>query len=443
MLETIDPALNETVPVRSVLLMAYQISPSKGSEYSVGWNFAIELAKRNKVYVLCGASGEHMGDTVEIESHLQLYPNPNIILLPIRPTKLARLINWFNKIGFGPLFYFAFSLWHKEAYFAAKALVARERIDVVHQLGPIGFREPGYLWKLGLPHVWGPVGGALFVKPALLAHLPWRDKVFLRFKNWINHLQLRYSKRVQTAARTAFGLTFCSSENKESFEKYFGLSGPVVAEQGAFKIVRRDWASTPASDGSVRLVWAGRMARQKNLAFLLSALSLIDRCSKWKLHLIGDGPQRNALFTMAEELGLNDRIQWHGKISREKTIELMGSCNIHVMTSLFEGNPAVVFETISLGVPTISLELGGMRDVLAGDNGVLVPVTTYDKTLHAYVKSLQQLIDEPNYRERLVKKMKGSVEDMSWQNKIARYEAIYSAAIDNHAAQKKAASAGK
>lgn len=442
MLESNRSSPNKNAAARSILLMAYQISPFKGSEYSVGWNFALELAKRNKVYVLCGASGDHMGDTVEIENYLQANPNSNIVLMPIRPPKLANWINWFNKIGFGPLFYFAFSLWHKEAYLAAKSLVAREKIDVVHQLGPIGFREPGYLWQLNLPHVWGPVGGAITVKPALLAPLPWRDKAFLLIKNRINHWQLRHSKRVRTAAHTAYGLTFCSSENKESFEKYFGLTGPVVAEQGTFDITRADPVFTPEGDGIVRLVWAGRMARQKNLAFLLSALALIDKRSKWQLHLIGDGPQRAMLFEMASAFGLSDRIQWHGKISREKTIGLMGSCDLHVMTSLFEGNPAVVFETISLGVPTISLELGGMRDVLANGNGVLVPVTTYDETLQSYVKQLQHLIDNSEDRKALAQRMAGLAEAMSWQNKIANYEAIYGAAIDHHATRVRPGSPG-
>ena len=74
--------------MRSILLLAYAISPTRGSEYAVGWNFTLNLAKNNKVYVLYGLSGEHMGDTEEVENYFKEYPHPNIRIYPVKPTML-------------------------------------------------------------------------------------------------------------------------------------------------------------------------------------------------------------------------------------------------------------------------------------------------------------------------------------------------------------------
>ena len=165
--------------MKTILLLAYAISPTKGSEYSVGWNFLINLAKNNKIFVLCGLSGDHMGDTEEIEQYFKHNPHPNINLILVKPTRLANLINWPNRVGIlGPIFYLAFPFWQKEAYRIAKEINERERIDIVHHLNPIGFREPGYLWKLDKPFIWGPIGGAVFVNPILLKNFPLTNKIF-------------------------------------------------------------------------------------------------------------------------------------------------------------------------------------------------------------------------------------------------------------------------
>ena len=56
-------------------------------------------------------------------------------------------------------FYKYYKEWQWKTYLMAKDICKEEKIDVLHQLNMIGFREPGYLWKLsqenGVPFVWG------------------------------------------------------------------------------------------------------------------------------------------------------------------------------------------------------------------------------------------------------------------------------------------------
>ena len=61
---------------------------------------------------------------------------------------------------------------------------------MLHQLNMIGFREPGYLWKLsqenGVPFVWGPIGGQKQFPTAYLQGAGLKMKVFNRLKNFLN-----------------------------------------------------------------------------------------------------------------------------------------------------------------------------------------------------------------------------------------------------------------
>ncbi|UVQ96376.1 hypothetical protein NXW23_19055 [Bacteroides caccae] len=110
--------------------------------------------------VLYGASGNQMGDCDEMEDYIKQNPIPNVCLIPIYPNKLANILNWPNRHHvLEYTFYYAYRVWHLQVYKVASELMETKHFDLIHYVGMIGYREPGYLWKLGLPYVWGPVGG--------------------------------------------------------------------------------------------------------------------------------------------------------------------------------------------------------------------------------------------------------------------------------------------
>ena len=411
--------------MKSILLLAYQVSPTRGSEYGVGWNFLINLAKKNKVYLVYGASGDHMGDTKEIEEYFTSYPNNNIVIVPVKPSKLAAFINWFNKKGLTPLFYVAFMLWHRKVYAIVAELIKNEKIDLIHHLNPIGFREPGYLWGLGKPFVWGPIGGAQFVNPALLKNLPFGYKIFLFTKNAITFFQLKYYSRVRQAAANSSQLIFSTKENKNNFEKFLGRTGLLISEQGSFGISTSETESCDVAKARLNLVWIGRVVKIKNLVFLFNALALISPRDKWILNIIGDGSEVGFLKKLACNLKISENIVWYGRKPRSEAISLIRGSDLHLLSSLSEANPAVLFEAMSVGVPTISLDQNGMHTTLANGRGELVPVTTYDQTLAVFASKISSFISNPQTIIELKRTMASYIEDSSWARKIEQFEIIY------------------
>ena len=129
---------------KKILISAYAISPVRGSEYGAAWNTVINLSRQHELWVLYGMSDAHMGDTETLQQYLKDHTLPNVTFIEVKASRLANTINLLNKAGLGWFFYFAYSLWQKEALTAAQELLATVDIDVVHQLGPIGYREPGF-----------------------------------------------------------------------------------------------------------------------------------------------------------------------------------------------------------------------------------------------------------------------------------------------------------
>ena len=147
--------------MRNILVLAYQLSPTKGSEFSVAWNYVTRMSKYNRLTVLYGVSGEHLGDCDEMEEFVKSTGLLNVTFVCVKPNKWTNMLNWCNRHNFlNYTFYFAYQAWQKQVYKVAKTLIQNERIDLIHFVGPTGYREPGYLWKLGLPYIWGPIGGA-------------------------------------------------------------------------------------------------------------------------------------------------------------------------------------------------------------------------------------------------------------------------------------------
>ena len=135
----------------NILLNAYACAPNKGSELGLGWNWCLSLAKYCKVYVI--TEGEFRE---EIEAALVSFPYRNNLVFYYNPVpERVRKMCW-NQGDWR--FYKYYRAWQLSTYLLAKSVIEEHKIDILHQLNMIGFREPGYLWKIPyLPLVWGPV----------------------------------------------------------------------------------------------------------------------------------------------------------------------------------------------------------------------------------------------------------------------------------------------
>ena len=225
--------------MKTILINAYAISPTKGSEFSVGWNFVKNIAKKHRVILLCGCSDEHMGEMKEIINYFNNNEHKNIVFTPIDPPKISLLLNSFNRIGLNYVFYFALYFWQIKAYKTAKKIIENENVDIIHQLNLTGFREPGFLWKLNKPFVWGPVSGVNHVEWELTKRLPFKARILFSVKNIITSLQLKYSPRVRSAVEKSNAILFTTKETKRSFTDIFenSVNGYVIPEQSIYESV--------------------------------------------------------------------------------------------------------------------------------------------------------------------------------------------------------------
>ena len=411
---------------RKILVMAYAISPNKGSEFSVAWNYVKNMSEENDLTVLYGMSDNHMGEMATMELYIKENPISQVKFIPIKPNKFANLLNWPNRHDFlGYTFYYAFSVWQKQAYRVAKDLIEKEHYDLIHFVGPIGYREPGYLWKLGLPYIWGPIGGANNAPLQLMKRSPLSGKMKHSFRNFANTLQFRYSSRLKKALRSTDILLTATSENHDKFLNVHGKDSICIPENAIIGNISLNQAKFIEPD-KYRLIVVGTLNARKSVGILLEAVSLMKYKNKILLDIVGDGPLRGILESQAKNLGINDIINWHGLLPRTKAVELFDSAHLHVITSVSEGNPTTIWEAMMHGVPTLSFDHCGMHDTLRDGAGILVPIAPeYKDCVIGITDVIDDLLLYPNKFKKLAEATLLRAQSYTWEKRRIFWNNLY------------------
>lgn len=314
-------------------------------------------------------------------------------------------------------FYKYYREWQWKTYLMAKEICFSEHIDVLHQLNMIGFREPGYLWKLskenGVPFVWGPVDAKDKFPVAYLDGASIKTKLFMRLKNFLTGIQLRYSGRVLKAARQASVVFSASSNSQHSFKKYMRIDSPLLNETGCY--VQEHPVTDKSQKETFDVLWVGKMDFRKQLVLALQTMASIGN-NKFRLHIVGGG---NSAFyqQMAEGLGIADQCVWHGAVSHDEVQKLMQASDVFFFTSVAEGTPHVVLEAIGNNLPVVCFDTCGQGDAVNDKVGRKVALSNPAQSAADFAKLLNNLEHDRTLLKQLSENCKQRQTELSWEEK--------------------------
>jgi glycosyltransferase involved in cell wall biosynthesis len=407
-----------------VLLSAFFCSPYRGGESTVGWKVATELAKDHDVTVLCGdlsPQSPTLSDHIRFRKENEL-PGGLTIHHIQADSKSSAFHQLHTFPGLWFLYYEAYRRWQKQAFLEAQKLHSEQPFDLVHHVTVIGFREPGYLWKLGIPFFWGPISGAPLVPNAFLSDFSLPQKFRWGSRNILNRYQIANGGRARTAALAAKKVWVVSGEDKATLEAW-GANPVPMLETGSNSVIRKDIKIRQPSD-PLRICWSGLFQGIKALPVLLRAIKL-KNSKDIQLEVLGNGPESAKWKALAADLSIEDSIIWHGMLPRDEALNVMKNAHLLVHTSVKEGTPHVVLEALSMGLPVICHNACGMGTAVDERCGIKIPLVDPPTSAAGFHAAMLRFLEEPELLSEMSAGAYERASELSWEAKVQAFSNAY------------------
>ena len=384
----------------NVLVSAFECNPYKGSDSYVGWAYVTNMAKLNQVYVLTREANK-----VDIEkffSENEMVQSSNLHFSYVKQSKL--FTTYLYKINRYLGFLGSYYIWQYSAYKVAKAICKKKKIQVCHHVSIADFRCAGYLWKLKIPFIFGPVGGGQETPTALKMYIQGHEKgeLFRSFMNTVTTITPNYRKALGKAI-----LVYSSNdETTEVLSRRLRNGDKEKLVQLTELCIDESYLDSRASvkrndNDTVHIIVAGRLIYRKGIQLLIDALPFIHAKKPYVLDVFGEGNQLNLLISRVKELGLQNNVVFHGKVDFNEMQKYYAESDIYVLPSLRESTGTAVFEAMANKLPVVTLNQNGAKYIVEDDAGILIDINSQEQILSDMGKALSLLIDDYDLRSRL------------------------------------------
>jgi glycosyltransferase involved in cell wall biosynthesis len=407
----------------NVLISAYACQPDKGSEPEVGWNWVRQIARFHDVWVITRASNRK-----HIEPALTKEPIANIHWVYFDLPWWARF--WKKgQLGVHPYYY----LWQVGAYVIGKRLHQEASFDLAHHLTFGIDWIPSFLAFLPIPFVWGPIVGAQSVSEPFRCTLPRKAQMQEQIRTWVRQCS-RVDPLVRWAARrVALGV----ASTPEAADHLSRLGCKEVVLHPSVGMSSRDidalsCARLPKeSHSGVRFVSVGNLLAFKGLGLALKAFAEVQgRFPQAEWWIIGDGPERDRLMHLADQLGIRNKVRFWGRMPRQEVLTWLLECDVLMYPCLRGAISMACLEAMAVGLPVICLDLGGPASQVREETGFKVPAIAPAQVVNDLMKAMLLLARDPDRRKCMgAAAQKRVAEYFDWDKKGEWIKSVYPAVL--------------
>lgn len=178
------------------------------------------------------------------------------------------------------------------------------------------------------------------------------------------------------------------------------------------------------------LLFVGRVAKEKNIKFLIDTFSKIhDKNSAVHLAIVGDGPQRKEMEEHARKLHIDAYVHFMGIVKRDLMPKIFASSTMFVFPSTSEVHPMVVLEAADSGLPLVVAADEAFKDLVEdGKNGYVLPVES-----EQFAQKVLELLEDGAKRKMFGEASRKIVSDNFGEREItARFESIYNELVSGN-----------
>lgn len=391
-----------------ILLSAFSFAPHQGSEPGVGWRWAQELAREHDVVVVTDTTRQAL-----VEPELALHPQPRLQVVYFRPPWLRRVP--LNSSTAQVLYL----LWQFALLGCARRLHAQQPFDLALHLTYGVFRHPSFLGALGVPFVFGPVGGGEDVPLRLKRSIHGSEKVKELLRSLANQVA-RVDPLLWWAYARADLILVKTAQTRDK------LPWPVRQRAVVFPEIGVDAppplpATVRAAGAPLRLLFAGRLVGWKGAHLALMALALARaRGVDATLDLVGRGPFEPQLRALSDKLALGAAVRFHAHMPQAELFNLYRQAHGFLFPSLHDSSGNVVLEAQAFGCPVICLDCGGPATLVNAQTAIVIATAGAGEAEVAtrLADAVQCWADDEPRRQAMARAAQAHARDCTWERRV-------------------------
>jgi len=425
-----------------ILVSAIACSPILGSEAYVGWSAVRALSRNHELWVIINnlakegaqaavARGEVPGNIHFICHGRSREEYDGIFLRPWNPNRLiGRLANWLNYLE-----------WNNELLEIARKLHAQIGFDLVHHVTYATWRVGSPLACLGVPFVWGPIGGGENMPLPFVSMLSASAAAFEVLRK-VSDLVSALSPAVRRTAHFSSHIFVANRETESRTERLrgrkMGVSHllPVFFSDESIAKFSAD-PETKSFTGTLRFFAGGMLEGRKGIALAIRAFSEVRAAAvPFEYVFGGNGPEREHLVSLTERLGLSDCIHFNDGFSGDAYVTRLRQTHIYLMPSLRDAASITLMQAMLAGCVPIVLDAGGPGEIVNEECGFKIqPLSPW-----YVIEQIAKIIVNIHADRRVLTQLSRAATDRiartySIRNYLAAVESAYVAACAGTAKQ--------
>ena len=311
-------------------------------------------------------------------------------------------------------------------------LVSAGAVELIHQPMPVSPKAPSSIFGFGVPVIIGPMNGGMTWPEGYADYQRRSERLFSRSGRALSAAV----NRLIPGKRRAAALIVANQRTRAALPPG---SSPNVIELVENGVDLSTWQADGFASGSgsddLVLVFMGRLVAWKAVDTTLQALRLaLSDGIRVRLEVVGDGEERQRLEELADDLGLEGVVRFHGFLPQAACAEILHRADALILNSLYECGGAVVLEAMSMGLPVIGPDWGGPADYLDETCGILVHPSPRETYAARIAEAIGALAEDPDRRVRLGRAGAARVrQDFDWATKVEQMVSIYRSVLDQQA----------
>ncbi|HEX2100202.1 MAG TPA: glycosyltransferase family 4 protein [Candidatus Synoicihabitans sp.] len=215
-----------------------------------------------------------------------------------------------------------------------------------------------------------------------------------------------------------------SRNTRANAQRYYAFSGAIEVIPHGLKhpdLPPRARAELGLTEVQRVVATVGRLVLRKGVAQLVHLIAALGD-AQVVLVVVGDGPERERLQTLAHRLGLGQRVRFVGAVDDAAKYRWLQAADVFVSASVHEGFGLMYLEAMHCGLPIVAYDHGGQEDFLAdGITGYLVPLGAES----SFCDRLRLLLEQPTLRTSIGRHNRNVARAFTIESCAGQYETVY------------------